>query len=35
MEPLDLSDEDVAMLVAFLKTLTGSKQAVTLPILPN
>ena len=35
MRPLDLSEPEVADLVAFLKTLTGTKQNVVLPILPN
>ena len=33
--PIGLSDDEAADLVAFLKTLTGSKDVVTLPILPN
>ncbi len=35
IEPLALSINDINDLVAFMKTLTGSKQAITLPILPN
>ena len=35
MRPVPLTAEDVADLVAFLDTLTGSKQVVTLPVLPN
>ncbi len=35
MKPLDLSDPEIADLIEFLKSLTGSKQVVTLPILPN
>jgi hypothetical protein len=35
MKPVKLSDAEIADLIAFLKSLTGSKQVVTLPILPN
>ena len=35
MRPVDLTAEEQHDLVEFLKTLTGSKQAVVLPILPN
>lgn len=35
MTPLELSDREVSDIIEFLKSLTGSKQAVTLPILPN
>ena len=35
MQPVALTSEDVNDLVEFMKSLTGSKQAVTLPILPN
>lgn len=35
MGPVPLTPGEAADLVAFLKTLTGSKQIVTLPVLPN
>ena len=35
MHPASLSVTETADLVAFLKTLTGSTQVVTLPVLPN
>ena len=35
MTPLTLSAQDASDLVEFMKTLTGTKQVVTLPILPN
>jgi cytochrome c peroxidase len=35
MGPVDLSPEQVEDVIAFLKSLTGSKQVVTLPVLPN
>ena len=35
LKPVPLTADDVSDLVAFLKTLTGSKQVVTLPVLPN
>jgi cytochrome c peroxidase len=35
MKPLDLSAEEIASLVEFMKTLTGTKQVVSLPVLPN
>ena len=35
LRPAPLTPDDVADLVAFLNTLTGSKQVVTLPVLPN
>lgn len=35
MKPIASTDEDAADIVAFLKTLTGSTQVVTLPVLPN
>jgi cytochrome c peroxidase len=35
MRPVKLSDAEIADLIEFLKSLTGSKQIVTLPILPN
>lgn len=35
MKPLDMSEQETADLVAFLKTLTGEKDIVALPILPN
>lgn len=35
MKPLDMNDQEVKDLVAFLQTLTGQKDIVPLPILPN
>lgn len=35
LQPVPLQPEDIADLVEFLKTLTGSKQEVSLPVLPN
>lgn len=35
MKPVDLSADEIADVIAFMKSLTGSKQVVTLPILPN
>ena len=35
MQPLDLSMSEIQDVVEFLKSLTGSKQVVTLPVLPN
>ena len=35
MKPLELSDSEIADVIAFMRSLTGSKQIVTLPILPN
>jgi cytochrome c peroxidase len=35
MQPLDLTPEQIADVIAFMKSLTGSKQVVTLPVLPN
>ena len=35
LQPIALTPGDVSDLVAFLDTLTGSKQVVTLPVLPN
>lgn len=35
MQPITLTTNEVADIVAFLETLTGSKQVVTLPVLPN
>ena len=35
MRPVDLTAGEQTDLVEFLGTLTGSKQAVILPILPN
>jgi cytochrome c peroxidase len=35
MRPLDLTPEQIADVIEFMKSLTGSKQVVTLPILPN
>lgn len=33
--PLDLSDSDASDLVAFLNSLTGTRQVVPMPVLPN
>ena len=35
MGPIALSESEAANLVAFLRSLTGTKQVVTLPVLPN
>ncbi len=35
LQPIDLSPAEISDLVAFLATLTGSKQAIALPVLPN
>jgi hypothetical protein len=35
MQPVPLTPADIADLIAFLNTLTASKQVVSLPILPN
>jgi cytochrome c peroxidase len=35
IRPLDLNAQDVADVVEFLKTLTGTKQVVSMPVLPN
>jgi cytochrome c peroxidase len=35
MRPIDLTPQDIADVVEFLKTLTGTKQIVSLPVLPN
>lgn len=35
MEPLKLTPEEIADVIEFMKSLTGSKQVVTLPVLPN
>lgn len=35
MVPVDLTDEEIHNIIAFLRTLSGSKQVVTLPVLPN
>jgi cytochrome c peroxidase len=35
LKPLKLSDAEIADVIAFMRSLTGSKQIVTLPILPN
>ena len=35
LTPLELSDAEIADVIAFMRSLTGSKQVVTLPILPN
>jgi cytochrome c peroxidase len=35
MRKIDLTTQEVADVIAFLKTLTGTKQIVSLPVLPN
>jgi cytochrome c peroxidase len=35
MHPVDLTQDETSDIIAFMKSLTGSKQVVTLPILPN
>jgi cytochrome c peroxidase len=35
MRPVDLNPQEITDVVEFLKTLTGSKQVVSLPVLPN
>ncbi len=35
MQPLHLTPEQTTDVVEFMKSLTGSKQVVTLPVLPN
>jgi cytochrome c peroxidase len=35
MRPVDLKPQEISDVVEFLKTLTGSKQVVSLPVLPN
>ncbi|MBV6487932.1 MAG: hypothetical protein GHHEDOFH_01886 [Pseudorhodoplanes sp.] len=35
MKPLSLTAQEIADLVEFMKTLTGTKQIVSLPVLPN
>lgn len=35
MKPVNISDAEIADVIAFLESLTGSKQVVTLPILPK
>jgi cytochrome c peroxidase len=35
MKPVELDQKEVADLVEFMKTLTGTKQVVSLPVLPN
>jgi cytochrome c peroxidase len=35
MKPAELDQKEVADLVEFMKTLTGTKQVVSLPVLPN
>lgn len=35
LKPLQLSDAEIADVIAFMRSLTGSKQVVALPILPN
>jgi len=33
--PINLSDEEASDLVAFLNSLTGSRQVFPMPVLPN
>src|SRR3954447_117104 len=35
MRPVPLNPEEITQLIEFLKTLTGTKQVVSLPVLPN
>ena len=35
MRAVELSPQEVTDVVEFLKTLTGTKQVVSLPVLPN
>lgn len=35
MQPVALSKDEIADVIAFLKSLTGSKQVVAMPVLPN
>jgi hypothetical protein len=35
MKPLDLDQNEIEDLIAFMKSLTGEKAVVALPILPN
>jgi len=35
MGPVDLSADEIEDIIEFMKSLTGSKQVVTLPVLPN
>ncbi len=35
LQPIHLSSAEITDIVAFLETLTGSKQAMSLPVLPN
>lgn len=35
MRPLQLTDDDISDVIAFLKTLTGAKTVVAMPVLPN
>jgi cytochrome c peroxidase len=35
MQRIDLSENEISDIITFMKSLTGSKQVVTLPILPN
>ncbi|MFM9975115.1 MAG: cytochrome-c peroxidase [Beijerinckiaceae bacterium] len=35
MKPVPLSEKEIADVIAFLQSLTGSRQVVALPILPN
>ena len=35
MRPVELSPQEITDVVEFLKTLTGTKQVVSLPVLPN
>jgi cytochrome c peroxidase len=35
MRPVDLKPQEITDVIEFLKTLTGTKQVVSLPVLPN
>jgi cytochrome c peroxidase len=35
MSPVALSKDEVADIIAFMKSLTGKRQVVALPVLPN
>jgi hypothetical protein len=35
LKPVELKPVEVTDLIEFLKTLTGTKQVVSLPVLPN
>jgi cytochrome c peroxidase len=35
LQAIDLSADQIEDVIAFMQSLTGSKQVVTLPVLPN